>query len=232
MSKILHLFNNKSKLNLTIIFSILSILIFLYYNVDEYVSNLLQDKNYNIVAMNISNPFNDEDKTQNSQSPNKIENISYKEKNKVANLSTWYWPTTSNYTITTYYEYSHKAIDIYSYDGYNSNIYSANNGEIIEIKDGCIPGNLTCNGSGGNYVVINHNNQNYYTVYMHLNRINVQVGDIVSAGDVIGTMGNTGNVIPVPTTSNPYNGTHLHFVVYIGRPFQGGYAINPLNLYN
>ena len=66
---------------------------------------------------------------------------------------------------------------------------------------------------------------------MHLNQINVKVGDIVSSGTVIGTMGNTGNVIPVPTSSNPYNGTHLHFCLYIGRPFQGGYAINPLSIY-
>ena len=40
-------------------------------------------------------------------------------------------------------------------------------------------------------------------------------------------MGNTGNVEPVPTNSNSTNGTHLHFVLYDGIPYQGGVAINP-----
>lgn len=224
----------KSKINLILIFSILFILIFLYYNGDDYVSNILQAEQANIVALNIKDPFFESQEqvdTQENQPTTKVENISYQEKNKVADLSSWHWPTTSNYLITTYYSSSHKAIDIYSYDGFNSNIYAANNGEVVEVKGGCLPGNLTCNGSGGNYIVINHNNSNYYTIYMHLNMINVSVGDIISSGDIIGTMGNTGNVIPVPTSSNPYNGTHLHFCLYIGRPFQGGYAVNPMNLY-
>ena len=66
---------------------------------------------------------------------------------------------------------------------------------------------------------------------MHLAEIYVRVGDIVSAGDVIASMGNTGYVIPRPTSSNPYGGTHLHFCVFIGEPYKGGYAINPFNLY-
>lgn len=233
--------NLKCKLNLILIFSILFILTFLYYKGDDYVSNILQEEQSNIVALNIKDPFYESleetntqeqlDNTQENQTNIKVENISYQEKNKVADPSTWHWPTTSNYLITTYYSSSHKAIDIYSYDGFNSNIYAANNGEVVEVKGGCIPGNLTCNGSGGNYIIINHNNNNYYTIYMHLNKINVSVGDIVRSGDTIGTMGNTGNVIPVPTSASPYNGTHLHFCLYIGRPFQGGYAVNPMNLY-
>lgn len=150
--------------------------------------------------------------------------------NKVPAISRWTWPTDKNYTITTYYSTSHRAIDIYSYSGNGSGIYAANNGTVSMVKGGCRVGNLSCNGSGGNYVVINHNN-GYYTVYMHLKTIAVRTGQNVSAGQVIGTMGNTGNVIPVPTANAPYLGTHLHFAVYKGEPFKGGTTINPMNLY-
>lgn len=150
--------------------------------------------------------------------------------NSVA-IHEWAWPTDSNYTITTYYSGGHRALDIYSYNGNGSNIYAANNGVVTSVKGGCSVGDLACNGRGGNYIVINHNRNNYYTVYMHLKDIRVKVGDVVSKGQVIGTMGNTGNVLPVPTASAPYLGTHLHFCLYVGEPFNGGYEINPMTVY-
>jgi len=146
----------------------------------------------------------------------------------------WVWPTESNYSITSYYGYRwgkmHAAIDI-SGAGYGSNIYAANGGVVTTVKGGCVTGDLSCNGSGGNYIVIKHNSNNYYTVYMHLKDIYVSKGQNVSRGQVIGSMGNTGNVSPVPTSSNPYGGTHLHFALYIGEPYNGGYAVNPMRLY-
>lgn len=146
----------------------------------------------------------------------------------------WSWPTESNYVITSYYGYRwgimHDAIDI-SGPGYGSNIYSVNNGIVVTARGGCTPGYTSCNGRAGNYIVIKHNIDNYYTIYMHLKNINVSVGNTVSRGQVIGTMGNTGNVVPVPTSSNPYNGTHLHFGLYIGEPYKGGYAVDPMRLY-
>lgn len=141
----------------------------------------------------------------------------------------WAWPTDGGYTITTYFSAGHKALDIFK--GYGTNIYAANNGVVTTVKAGCIAGNLACNGRGGNYVIIKHNSSNYYTVYMHLKDIHVKVGDNVSKGQVIASMGNTGNVIPVPTASSPYLGTHLHFCLYIGEPYRGGYAVNPMRLY-
>ena len=141
----------------------------------------------------------------------------------------WAWPTDGGYTITTYFSAGHKALDIFK--GYGTNIYAANNGVVTMVKAGCIAGNLACNGRGGNYVVIKHNSSNYYTVYMHLKDIHVKVGDNVSKGQVIASMGNTGNVIPVPTAASPYLGTHLHFCLYVGEPYRGGYAVNPMRLY-
>lgn len=147
---------------------------------------------------------------------------------RVNSVSRWVWPTDGNYVITTYYSGSHRAIDISS--GYGSNIYAANNGVVSLVMGGCVPGNLSCNGAGGNYVVINHQD-GYYTVYMHMKNIYVSKGSTVTSGQVIGTMGNTGNVIPVPTASSPYLGTHLHFCLYKGEPFKGGSAINPMSKY-
>ena len=83
--------------------------------------------------------------------------------NTVAATDYWAWPTEQSYTITTYFSASHPALDIYSHKGNGSNIYSANNGTVTMVKTGCIPGNLSCNGSGGNYVVINHHQNNYYS---------------------------------------------------------------------
>lgn len=151
--------------------------------------------------------------------------------NNPSPVNKWVWPTEGSYTITTYFSSGHNAIDIYAYAGNGSNIYAANSGVVTSVKGGCVVGDTYCNGRGGNYIVIKHNTNNYYTVYMHLKSINVNVGDTVSAGQVIGKMGNTGNVIPVPTSSAPYNGTHLHFCLYVGEPYRGGYAINPMNLY-
>ena len=157
-----------------------------------------------------------------------------KEVPHIADLSYWAWPTQTPYTITTYYGYRwgsmHAAIDIYY--GYGSNIYAANNGTVVEAKGGCTPGVLSCNGRQGNYVIINHNIGNYYTIYMHMAYFNVHVGQVVSRGQVIGKMGNTGEVYPVPSSYSPYSGTHLHFGTYRGNPHGGGSAFNPLTLYS
>lgn len=141
----------------------------------------------------------------------------------------WVFPVNDVYVITTYYNESHKAIDIAS--KYNTNIYSISDGIVISAKGGCIAGNISCNGKAGNNVIIKHNDGQYSSKYMHLNKINVKVGDTVSVGQVIGTMGNTGNVIPVPTESNPLGGTHLHFVIQEVKNNQIS-EINPNLFYN
>jgi murein DD-endopeptidase MepM/ murein hydrolase activator NlpD len=54
----------------------------------------------------------------------------------------------------------------------------------------------------GNYIVIDHGN-GFQTLYAHLSRIFVNVGDSVAQGTVIGLVGNTGNS----------TGPHLHFEI-------------------
>ena len=151
----------------------------------------------------------------------------------IADLSYWAWPTNTPYSITTYYGYRwgsmHAAIDIYY--GYGSNVYAANNGTVVMTKGGCTPGNLSCNGRQGNVIYIDHNIGGYYSVYMHLASILVKEGQVVSRGQKIGIMGNTGEVYPVPSSYSPYSGTHLHFATWRGFPNRGGSPFNPLTLY-
>ena len=127
----------------------------------------------------------------------------------------------------------HAAIDI-SGPGYGSSIYAANNGTVIAAAGGCVAGNLGCNGRRGNYVIINHNIGGYHTTYMHLANIYVKVGQVVARGQRIGTMGNSGEVYPVPSSYSPYSGTHLHFATTRGDPSRGdmsGNPFDPLSLY-
>jgi len=152
----------------------------------------------------------------------------------VADLSYWSWPTSRPYTITSGYQWRggefHGALDIYV--GFGSSIYAANNGTVIDVGTGCVRGATGCNGTRGNYIVISHNIGGYYTQYMHMNTITVKEGQTVERGQKIGTMGNTGLVYPTPAYgSSSYAGTHLHFETWIGKPYNGGYKINPYNLY-
>lgn len=156
-----------------------------------------------------------------------------KEVPHIADLSYWAWSTDTPYSITTYYGYRwgsmHAAIDI-SGPGFGTNIYAINNGTVDRVGSGCVPGNSGCNGRRGNYIIINHNNSNYYSIYMHMNTINVSQGQTVSRGQKIGTMGNTGEVYPVPSSYSPYSGTHLHLGTYRGHPDHGS-PFDPLSLY-
>jgi hypothetical protein len=58
-------------------------------------------------------------------------------------------------------------------------------------------------GKGGIWVTLNHGN-GFRTCYMHLTSLAVKSGDTVEAGDIIGTLGNTGT-----TASGPH--LHLEF---------------------
>jgi murein DD-endopeptidase MepM/ murein hydrolase activator NlpD len=67
----------------------------------------------------------------------------------------------------------------------------------------------------GNVIIIDHGFQ-YKTLYAHLSKMDVRVGQMVVRGDVIGKVGSTGKS----------TGPHLHYEVqYRGRP------VNPANYY-
>lgn len=145
----------------------------------------------------------------------------------VDNGKTWGWPTNRPYKITSYFEFRwgshHNAIDI-SGTGMGSQIYAARDGVVVTTEKSC-PNvgsyRNQCGGTYGNHVIINHGN-GYYTMYAHLlQNVEVEEGDTIKRGEIIGYMGSSGSS----------TGPHLHFGVSIGEPNQGGQWLNPMNLY-
>ena len=133
----------------------------------------------------------------------------------------WGWPTVSPYIVTSEFKYRwgrlHAGIDI-SGCGFGSPIYSIGPGTVISVTAGC-PGQgylgSGCGGGYGNAVFIDHGN-GMVVKYAHLNTVNASVGQRVSRGTYVGTMGNSGSS----------SGTHLHFEVRVN-----GQPINPRTLY-
>lgn len=64
----------------------------------------------------------------------------------------------------------------------------------------------------GNTVVLDHG-RGVFTVYCHLSEVNVQLGQVVDIGQVLGQAGSTGRI----------TGPHLHWEVWVN-----GIAVNPL----
>ncbi len=135
----------------------------------------------------------------------------------------WGWPATCG-SISSPFGYRwgtlHDGTDIAGC-GYGSNIFAVQDGVVVESrkKPGYYPGGY---GDNGEYIVINHNN-GYYTLYAHLcpGCRSVKVGDVVSKGQVIGGMGNTGAA----------TGVHVHYGLWRGYPYRGGVALNAMNYY-
>ena len=132
----------------------------------------------------------------------------------------WGWPTNTPYVITSGFAYRwgslHEGIDI-SGTGYGSPIYASLDGEVVSAQNGGMVG-----WQAGYNVVLRHDN-GYYTVYAHMvpGSILVSVGQRVSRGQRLGSMGQSGVAY----------GTHLHFGLYLGIPYGGGRPLNPLSLW-
>jgi murein DD-endopeptidase MepM/ murein hydrolase activator NlpD/type II secretory pathway pseudopilin PulG len=139
----------------------------------------------------------------------------------IDNGQEWAWPTNSPYIITSYFAYRwgklHEGIDI-SGPGEGSPIYAAGDGVVVAAGYGG-----QASSEAGYNVIIQHAD-NYYTLYAHMapGTIRVSVGQSVTRGQIIGGMGHTGFAY----------GTHLHFSVSVGNPYNGSYRFfNPLLLY-
>ncbi len=110
------------------------------------------------------------------------------------------WPATG--TISQYYWYGHRAIDIAN--GIGTAIVAADAGYVSFAGWTDI--------GYGYLVVVDHTN-GYQTYYAHLSNIFVYEGQTVSSGEVLGAMGSTGYS----------TGPHLHFEIRYS-----GYPTNPL----
>lgn len=134
------------------------------------------------------------------------------------------WVNTSDFGSTEEFrDSSHKGID-FAGKPYGYPVGSAVAGTVTRVVDG-----YTWRDSDpsrkiykANYVdVLNDTNGVTYRYY-HLSKAAVQKGQQVDAGTVVGYIGNTGHVVPVPSEKSPTAGTHLHFAA-----LQGGQYIDP-----
>ena len=135
----------------------------------------------------------------------------------VGSTTSWGWPTDSGWRLSSGYVWRtnpvtgrrelHGGLDI-SGTGYGSKIYATNNGRVKE---------ASYHYSYGNHVIIDHNN-GYLTLYAHMSRINVKVGQVVARGDVIGYVGMTGTA----------TGPHVHYEIWKGCDYC---RINPMSMY-
>ncbi|MFD9724481.1 M23 family metallopeptidase [Streptomyces sp. NPDC059072] len=126
-------------------------------------------------------------------------------------LNTFVAPVDGSYVSTQYHagggmwsSGSHTGIDFHADEG--TSVHAVGAGVVVEAGWG---------GAYGNNVVIKHNDGTY-TQYGHMLRLNVSVGQQVTAGQQIGLSGSTGNS----------SGPHLHFEARTGAKY--GSDINPL----
>ena len=98
----------------------------------------------------------------------------------------------------------HKGIDIHAKKG--TPVLAVADGVVTEVSNG---------GKGGKCVWIKSTNHSWTAYYAHLDKQKVRTGQVVKKGQVIGTVGNTGNA--------KYTPAHLHFGIYNKHG-----AVNPL----
>ncbi len=127
------------------------------------------------------------------------------------------WPVPGYTSHSSFYGYrefdqsDHKAIDIQGNPNDTiefAKIYAAESGTVVTANNDCTHSygknySCGCGGGYGNYIVLQHDDGVYQTVYAHCYTIYVSEGDHVRKGQLIGLVGSTGYS----------TGPHLHFEV-------------------
>ncbi len=121
----------------------------------------------------------------------------------------WVWPVAGDNYISQYFWSGHHAIDIAA--AYGTPVVAAVGGTVV------FAGWRSYTG-GGNVIWVMDGTK-LYTTYNHLSSWSVRVGQRVSAGQVIGHIGATGEA----------TGPHLHFEVWLGYPWALGTTVDAVN---
>lgn len=128
------------------------------------------------------------------------------------------WPVPGNYNVSSgvgpRWGSYHTGLDITGDHG--TDIHASESGTVLRTNMTCThdygkTSSCGCGGGYGNFVIIDHGND-FITLYGHLTEVDVNPGDQIKKGDVIGKMGTTGFS----------TGDHLHFEIR----YQG-YVLNP-----
>lgn len=153
------------------------------------ISDKIEDKNdSNQVPDTDSNKENNSDKNVQNNIQNASDNVSNVSTNQIS--SKGFMIPVESYRFTSKFGYRthpvtgeykmHNGVDLAAAKG--TVVRSAKSGEVVISK---------YSSSYGNYVVVNHEG-GISTLYAHLDKRSVSVGDKVSMGDTIGLMGSTG----------------------------------------
>jgi murein DD-endopeptidase MepM/ murein hydrolase activator NlpD len=118
------------------------------------------------------------------------------------------WPVVGgNNYISQYFHYGHYGLDIAA--DYGTPVVAAAGGTVLFAG---------WKSNGGGYQVWLAHGSGLYTTYNHMSAVTVGRGQSVGRGQQVGRIGQTGWA----------TGPHLHFEVWIGPIWDGGYRVNPL----
>jgi murein DD-endopeptidase MepM/ murein hydrolase activator NlpD len=98
------------------------------------------------------------------------------------------------------------AIDLFAPEG--APVYAVSRGIVVLADGDWDPANLfsTSSRKGGNAVIVFDPDHNRFYRYCHLSAVQVSAGEVVTANQVVGSVGHTGL-----NASQPGHGRHLHF---------------------
>ncbi|WP_339251315.1 peptidoglycan DD-metalloendopeptidase family protein [Sporosarcina sp. FSL W8-0480] len=143
-----------------------------------------------------------------------------KKPGSLPNVSSGFWTRPANGRVSSHFGWRVHPIFKTKRQHRGTDVANSVGTPVVSAADGVVSyaGQM---GGYGNVIMVTHssNGNIFTTVYAHLSKINVSVGQVVDKGSRIGALGNSGNS----------TGPHLHFEVHVGNwTASGPSAVNPL----